>query len=136
MKGMIREASRQDETETRPAPEPATDAPALSAALDPARTTPQPRTGTATVSVAAEPSSVKTTPPKDYRTRDVVYLRDIDDHVGERLRVVMTDGGELTGRYMGRKGDDLQFARRLSSGSMDVWIGEDEVQSLHVVKSR
>ena len=113
-----------------------TDVTALNAALDradsleqqePARTAPTP-TPVATIT----PSAVSTT--RITKSRDVIPLREIDNHVGEKMRVIMNDGVEYVGRYVDQAVGELRFERRIASGSIDVHVTKADIRSIHKVK--
>jgi hypothetical protein len=138
MKGQLREIREEPEAET--AAEPAVgreaDPDPLSAALATADTLETSGRGrqVATDVPASEPSTVSTT--RITRSRDTISVRDIDDFAGRKMQVFMADGAEFTGVYIGRSESDLHFSRRLSSGTLDVFVGVEEVESLRLVKNR
>ena len=111
---------------------------ALNAALDtadslepqqPTRTEPEP-TPVATIT----PSAVSTT--RITKARDVIPLREIDQHVGVKMRVVLNDGVEYVGRYVDQSDGKLRFERRITSGSIDVHVNKEDIRSISKIKER
>ena len=78
------------------------------------------------------PSAVSTT--RIRTDRDLIPLREIDSHVGEKMRIVMNDGAEYVGRYVDQADGELRFERRIISGSIDVHITKADIRSIHKVK--
>jgi hypothetical protein len=81
-----------------------------------------------------QPTATK--PAVSLASRDVVPVHQIGQHVGERLRVVMRDGNELVVRLVDDHGDELEFERRLSSGTMTVFVDPAEIRSVRKYRSR
>lgn len=111
------------------------DATALNAALDktdsieqqePAQAAPAPKPAT-----PITPSAVSTT--RIRTDRDLIPLREIDSHVGEKMRIVMNDGVEYVGNYVEQADGELRFERRIASGSIDVHITKADIRSIHKV---
>jgi hypothetical protein len=129
MRGAFREMMQEAEAE----------ADADTAAPDVALTRTDIRAPAATARSASLVTSVA--PPTESTTpvavnRDVISVREIGEHVGEKMRVVMTDGNELVGRFVGQSGDELKFERRLTSGSLVVHVSKSDIRSLQRVKRR
>jgi hypothetical protein len=112
------------------------DADALNAALDradslpqrePPRTAPAPEPESTITASAVSTTRIRT-------NRDVIPLRDIDSHVGKKMRITMKDGSEYVGRYVDQADGELRFERRISSGSIDVHITKADIRSIHRVK--
>lgn len=82
----------------------------------------------------SDPESALTA--RSNRPGDKVSIREIENFVGERLRVVTEDGVEFVGAYIGRSGDELEFAKNLSAGTFAVHYRPDDLRSLHLVKTR
>jgi len=75
-------------------------------------------------------------PTATITSRDVVPVHQIGQHVGKRLRIVMRDGNELVVRLVANHGDELEFERRLSSGTMTVYVDPADIRSVRKVRSR
>jgi len=84
------------------------------------------------------PKTQPTAPKPDasLASRDAVPVHQIGQHVGERLRVVMRDGNELVVRLVANHGDELEFERRLSSGTMTLYVDPAEIRSVRKHRSR
>jgi uncharacterized integral membrane protein len=80
-----------------------------------------------------EPPAV---PAKTVPTWSTVPLRDVGKYVGEKLRVVTTDGNEFEGRLVGEDVNELRFERRIAAGTMAIHVVRSEVRSLHKVGKR
>jgi hypothetical protein len=80
-----------------------------------------------------EPPAV---PAKPVPVWDRVPLRDAGKYVGEKLRVVTTDGTVLEGRLVGEDVNELRFERRITAGTMAVHVARSEVLSLHKSRKR
>jgi hypothetical protein len=67
-------------------------------------------------------------------SRGLLPVQQIDDHVGEKLRVTTKDGSEFVASFVGQSGDELQFQRRITSGTMNVYIGRNEIRTLELIR--
>jgi hypothetical protein len=81
-----------------------------------------------------QPSATK--PAVTLTSRDVVPVHQIGQHIGKRLRIVMRDGNELVVRLVANHGDELEFERRLSSGTMTVFVDPADIRSVRKYRSR
>lgn len=86
---------------------------------------------TTKATVETEPTK-KTTARR--AVRDLIHVWEIGNHVGERVRVTTTDGNEFVGVFRGQTGSELRFEKRLTSGTIDVFVDRSEVSSLHRVR--
>jgi len=70
------------------------------------------------------------------RSRKTVGVNEIDAHVGERFRVITKDGIEFLGRYKGQSDGALRFEKYINAGTLDIYLGKNEIRTLQPVKRR
>jgi len=86
--------------------------------------------------IDAEPptsSSSIGNPSTDWRHTPKVPLNEVDQHIGQRLRVV-ADGIDVAATLAKMDGDTLVFEQALKAGVMTFRLRKNEVQSLHVAR--
>jgi hypothetical protein len=70
------------------------------------------------------------------RRGDRIPVSQIESHVGEKMRVAMTDDSDFVGRYLGRRDGQLEFEKTLGAGSFSVFVSSHEIASLQKYKER
>jgi hypothetical protein len=75
-------------------------------------------------------------PTKPVSPWETVSMRNVGKYVGEKLRVVTTDGNEFEARFIGETADELLFERRISAGTLAIHVARSEVRSLQKNKKR
>jgi hypothetical protein len=124
LKGMLQEAQQPEEPDVEPARRAV-----VTGGTDEVATPREQAPRTASYEQPAAPT-------KPVSNWDTIRMRDVGKYVGEKLRIVTTDGNEFDGRLISENSNELLFERRISAGTLTVHVARSEIRSLSKSKKR